>query len=237
MSSKSRTELEAMSHDELVEYILDLQTRVDDLEARLDASQAWRESLTAALFGETLSEATSEGGSLDDETLVELVENLRDQIASRVDTLHRERSKLARRVAALEDEVGVSTQDAVAIAEGGDGASGLSRLGLLVKHGPEAVSDNPSTKMRRAKILLENWTRWGTVRDDALGTERRLASKGHDLKTRLEDARHETLSWLQVYRAMDLINDWSDSTISLEDGAESEGKYVLVHRPERGESP
>lgn len=228
MSSVSRAELESMDRDKLVDLLLDLSHEVERLRDDLDAEREARRELQ--------EHAGKDRAEIRQDIQAEL-DDLRDDLKQTRSQLHHERSKLARRVTALEDDVGVSTQDALAVAEGGQDADGLSRLGLLVRHGPEAVSDQPTEKMYRARELIENWSRWGVTRDDALGTERRLAAAGHDLKTRLEDARDENLSWRQVYRAMELIDDWSGATITLQEGSDDEGKYVLVHRPEDGESP
>lgn len=215
--SLSRAELAAMDRDELVDLIIQLSETVDDLQARVEdveelSSKAARER---AQLGQRLTKKTDE---------------LEADLKDRSDTLHRERSKLARRVAALEDEIGITTQDVLATAKAGEDAEHLSKLGRLVRHGPEAVSDRPTERMYRARDLVENWNRWGTIRDDAHGRERRLASTGHNLKTHLEDARDESLSWNQVYRAMELIDEWSDDRIDLRDGGD-EGRYVLVHTP------
>lgn len=216
MSSVSRGDLEAMGRDELIEYILDLSAEVEQIREDLEAAGRNRADIR--------------------QDLAKQIGELRKDLQQTQDQLHHERSKLARRVTAVEDEVGITTQDALAVAEAGGDAGGLSRLGLLVRHGPDAVSDRPTERMYRARELVDNWNRWGTIRDDSLGRERRLAAAGDDLKTRLEDAREESLSWTQVYRAMELIDEWSGSTVSLNEGSENEGKYVLVHRPE-GEGP
>jgi len=226
MSSVSRAELEAMTRDELIKLLLDLSHEVDRLREDLEAEQERRRDLQEHAGKDRAEIRRDLQADLND---------LREDLKQTRSQLHHERSKLARRVTAVEDEVGISTQDALAVAEGGQDADGLSRLGLLVRHGPEAVSDRPTEKMYRARELVENWSRWGVTRDDSLRTERRLAAAGHSLKTRLEDARDETLSWRQVYRAMELIDDWSGATITLQDGSDDEGKYVLVHRPEDGE--
>jgi hypothetical protein len=225
----SRAELEAMDRDELVdtvvelsETVADLQTSVETLRDELeDESESRRDG--DQLAAQDRKEIKSE--------IADARDDLDDEISTTADVLHRERSKLARRVSALEDEVGVTTADALATAEAGEDAHTLTKLGRLVRHGPEAVSDNPSAKMYRARELVDNWDRWGTIRSDAVSDpERRLASKQHDLKTRLEDTRGESLAWRQVYRAMQLIEEWSGPNVSLREGSEDEGKYVLVHR-------
>jgi len=213
----SRAELEAMDRDELVDAILDLATTVDDLQAELEEVKECAAKERAAIRCE----------------VNETEKDLRSQQRQGVDTLHHERSKLARRVSALENELDIEPSAAVQIAEAGaEEAAEYSRLSLLLRHGPEAISNRPTQRMYRARELLQNWDRWGTTRSDKLtdGVERRLAAKGHDLKTRLEDARSESLSWKQVYRAMELIEEWSGERIALREGNADEGKYVLVFR-------
>jgi polyhydroxyalkanoate synthesis regulator phasin len=211
----SRAELEAMDRDQLIETIVELSATVEDLQAELKEVREHAAKDRAAIR----------------RGVNETEKDLRSQQRQDVDTLHHERSKLARRVSALENELDVEPSAAVQIAEAGsEETAEYSRLSLLLRHGPEAVSDRPTQRMYRARELLQNWDRWGTTRNDAHndGPERRLAAKGHDLKTRLEDARGESLSWKQVYRAMQLIDEWSGKTIALRDGTADEGKHVLV---------
>lgn len=217
----------------------DLQERVAQLEARTDRYEAILRNLLTVnrepddedLAYVAAQFAPAERADLD---------SLSSEFQTAKQRLHRERARLTRRVATLEDELDVPAADALATAEGED-PEHLSKLGRLVRYGPEGVNDSPTSTMFRARELVVNWNRWGTVRDDALGTERRLASKTHDLKTRLEDARDEQLAWIQVYRAMELVAEWSDGSVTLEDGSNEEGSYVLVHRPQEnadgGEPP
>lgn len=222
--SLARSHLEAMSRDELVDVILDLAADVEQLRDDLDAERDARV---------TSQENAGKDRAAIRQELEQLRTDVEGDLQQTADILHHERSKLARRVAALEDEIGITAQDALAVAEAGEDGHQLTKLGRLLRHGPEAVSDRPTERMRRAKELVENWNRWGFVTPD--GTERRLASNSHDLKTRLEDARGEKLEWTQVYRAMQLVDDWSGPNVSLEEGQGDEGKYVLVHR-KRGAS-
>lgn len=214
--SLSRAEVERMDRDDLVDAVVDLSEAVADLRDELNELKDHTGRQQAELHAR----------------ISDVEAMFSEDISSAEDRFHHERSKLARRVSALEDEVGVSAADAVAIAEGGTEATQLTKLGRLVRHGPEAAVENPGPTAYRAKALVDNWNRWGTVRDDALGKERRLASKEHDLKTRLEDVREESLQWAQVYRTMEKIAAWSEGTIELRDESEAEGKYVLVHHLE-----
>lgn len=222
----SRAELQSMDRDELVDAIVGLSQTVEDLQATVQEEQALRED--AAKDRAAIRQERSD-------IVADLREELAEERAKRQQAeqrLHHERSKLARRLSALEDEVGITTADALATAEAGQESDHLTKLGRLVRHGPEAVSDQPTAKMHRAKELVDNWSRWGEVRRVGDTKERRLASKRDDLKTHLEDAREESLGWRQVYRAMRLVADWSDGTVRLEEGDDSEGKYVLVHHRE-----
>jgi len=220
--SLSRAEVEAMDRDELVEAVVELSDTVADLQA------------TVEILQEDRDRAARERAEIRQD-IATVRSDLETEVKDAEDRLHRERSKLTRRVSALEDEVGITAADAVAVAEGGEDATQLTRLARLVRHGPDAVTDRPTETVYRAKELVDNWDRWGTARDDAYRTERRLASKKHNLRTRLEDARDESLQWAQVYRAMEKIAEWSGGVIDLREGSEEEGKYVLVHRLEGDE--
>lgn len=229
--SLSRAELQSMDRDELVEVIVGLSQTVDDLRAELDTVRQDRIDATDEAAKDR-ADIRRERANIIDELRSELQEE-REQRKEAEKRLHRERSKLARRLSAIEDEVGITTSDALAVAKGGQESDHLSKLGRLVRHGPEAVSDQPSAKMYRAKERVDNWERWGEVRRlDPSTKARRLSSKRDDLKTHLEDVRIESLSWRQVYRAMRLISGWSEGTVQLKDGDDGEGKYVLVYRME-----
>lgn len=206
--------LMAMSKPELIGVITDLAEQVEALADELDAAEEHRNDLARQI-------ASASGDLYED------IEALEDELQATEQTLHRERSKLMRRVSALEDEVGITQADALAVAEAGDDAQHLSKLARLIRHGPEAVAEQPSPVHYRAKTLVENWNRWGRVQNDAHGKVRRLASKEHDLRTRLEDARDESLQWSQVYRAMELVAEWSGGVVELRQ-TDDEGK-VLVH--------
>lgn len=214
-----RETLRRMSKDQLVDVVLELGDEVDQLREDVDAI---RENAA-----QDRAEIRRDMHALEDE--------LREDVRDRVDRVHRERSKTLRRLSAVEDEVGITTQDALAVAEGGEDARHMSRLGRLLRHGPDAVVDRATAKHYRAKTLVENWNRWGQIKSDAHGRERRLASKKHNLKSRLEDVEGSSLGWIQLYRAMELVAEWSEGAVSLEDGSHDEGKYVLVHRLEGGD--
>lgn len=220
MSTLSRADLEAMDRDELIEAVLELDRRVADLEQRVSEDF------------DTAAKDRSAIRSLLDEELAELS----DELALATDQLHRERGKVSRRVATLEDELGITATDALATAEAGEDGEHLTKLGRLIRHGPDAITDQPGRQMtlHRASDLVDNWNDWGTVKDDKLGRERRLASKKHRLLTHLEGTRNEDLSWRQVYRAMEWIAENAGPNVTLQEGSEDEGKYVLVHRLEEG---
>jgi hypothetical protein len=227
-----------MTRDELEHEVRELREKVDEIEHILHLLLEVNNPDWDHDGDQGLRDLAVQFRPRDDETFDDLnqdIDELKRDIRSRSDQLHKERAKVARRLSTVEDEVGIARTDALAIAEGGDDARHMSKLGRLVRHGPAAVSDNPTAKMYRAKELVENWNRWGTVRNDKLGKQRRLSSSKHKLKSRLSDARDESLSWVQVYRAMELVADWSDRKVDLEDGSQDEGQYVLVHRMDEDE--
>lgn len=239
--SLSRAELEAMDRDQLIDTLVTLGERVDDLEARLDAECQEREQLREDMVERNkrrVDADTELRGLIGD--LQDRVDDLeastptQDDLSDAEDRVHHERSKLTRRVAALEDDLGITASDALATAEAGQDADHLTKLGRLVRHGPETVSDRPTERMRRAKELVENWNRWGTVVDDSHNSHRRLGASEHDLKTRLEDARSESLAWKQVYRAMELVVAWSGPNVRFETDQEGDRTWVLRHDLEDG---
>lgn len=122
-----------------------------------------------------------------------------DEQADEIDALHRERVRLARRLAAVEEAQGIDATTATVVANG----ETTSPLYLLESVGPEAVAEHPGPTLYRARVLVENRDRWGETRTNAtFGRHRLLATRAHDLKQRLEDARDETLQWGQVYPAL-----------------------------------
>lgn len=211
----SRAELEGYDRDELVDLVLDFSQRVEDLEERVS-----NDFETAAKDRASIRTMVNEA-----------IADLEAEIEEVNTTQHKERGKLARRVTEIEDDLGVSSVDAIAVAEGEE-ADGYTRLGRLMRVGPEAVVENPTAKMYRAKEIADNFGRWSQKTKRSGIVERRLASKRDDLKTRIEDNRGERLAWKQVYRAMELVAEWSDGGMTLVEGDDREGKYVLVHRTE-----
>lgn len=212
--SVDRDQLAAMSKHELIDTVANLADQVETLTDELAAAEEHRNDLARQI-------AATSGDLYED------IEALEADLNTKEQTLHRERSKLMRRVSVLEDEVGITRSDALAVAEASGDVHDLTRLGRLLRHGPEAVTDQPSAVHYRARDLVDNWNRWGQVKSDAYGKERRLASKKHHLLTHLEDSRNENLQWSQVYRAMELVAEWSDGKVELRQN-DDEGK-VLVH--------
>lgn len=149
-------------------------------------------------------------------------------VAQETDHQSRERTRFVRRLVAIEDELGLEPGDAALIEKATDGETQPTRLGRLVKHGAEALTDNPSAVHYRAKALYENWNEWGEVRSDKLVKERRLASKKHHLRTHLQSECNESLQWNQVYRAMKKVAELSDGVIELREAGDDHGKHVLV---------
>lgn len=171
--------------EELLERLDSMADRLDDVETHNE--QQSRE----------LQQANQRITALETEN-----EELRETVADQdeeIDALHRERVRLARRLTAVEEQHDIDPSTAKAF---GDGKT-TSPLYLLESIGPEAVADAPGTTLYRARVLVENRDRWGEVRQNAkFGRHRLLATKAHDLKQRLEDARDEELQWGQVYPAL-----------------------------------
>ncbi|WP_224448732.1 hypothetical protein [Haloprofundus salilacus] len=142
----------------------------------------------------------------------------------------REDGRLARRLSAIEDEVGISPPEAVTIGEGGGDTSELSRLERFLRYGPSAVVDQPYPVHYRAHEIGLHLGEWGIRISDANGRRIRLCSKRDDLKQKLAAERDETLQWTQVYRAMQKLVDIADGLIRLREGSSNEGKYVLEIR-------
>lgn len=211
----TRAELEQYHRDELVDFVLELQHDLRELEERV------REDFNTAASDRAQIRAI----------INEEIARLEQQDADDRDTLHRERNKLARRVTAIEQEIGVETVDALAIAEG-ESTDQLTKLGRLMHIGAEGVSENPSETMRRARVIANNFDEWCEKRKRNGVVERRLASRRDDVKKLLEAERQESLAWKQVYRAMRLVADWSGGNIALTEGRNGEGKHVLTHKTE-----
>lgn len=206
----SRVDLEAMDRDALIEMVLDLDRRIEDLEEDIK-----RRSESA---GKDRAKIRAERE--------QLLDDVRDEIgavADRVDRaerrLHQERSKVVRRVANIEEELGFEDEDIIALAEGGEEALRDSPLARLLEAGPEAVDDRATETIYRAEVLARNWIRWGRSKERGDGTivERTLATKRDDLRIRLEDTRDEDLSWRQVYRAMRKVADLGPENVRLVD--------------------
>lgn len=211
----TRAELEAYDRDELIDFVLELQREQEEIRDEI-AEIKQHAGTDRAKIRKMVSEK---------------IDELEDEIQEVDHVQHKERGKLARRVTEIEDELGVAAVDAIAIAEGEE-ADGYTRLGRLMRVGPEAVVENPTAKMYRAKVIADKFDRWAQKSKKHGIVERRLASSRDDVKTRIEDERDENLAWRQVYRAMELVAEWSDGGMALREGGDKEGKYVLVHRME-----
>lgn len=216
--SVSRTDLQSMERDELIELVLDLSNRLEGVEDDVDDIREH-----AALDRAKIRKETSEARD-------DLKGDLRNDIGNN----NRRFAKLAQRVSRLEEELGVDIADGLAN-EGSDREDrDISNLGRVVRMGPEAIKDNPTARDYRANDIVDNWDRWGVRRKDRRnGTvTRKLRSKKDDIKTHLEDERDENLSWNQVYRAMERVAEWSSGEVSL-NKTDSDG-YVLVHQKGSG---
>lgn len=212
----SRAELQAMDRDELIEFVLELSHEVDELEQEL------KDRTDAA------GKDRAEIRKMVHEEISTLEEDLREEISERTNKQARDRSTVKRRLANVEDELGFEDDDVVALAEGGKENVRESDLAKLLEVGPQGVTKRPSEVYYRAEVLARNWIRWGQSKENNEEiVERTLATKRDDLKTRLEDARDESLSWKQVYRAMKKVDDLSPENITLTE--RTQGK-MLVQR-------
>lgn len=216
MSVLSRSEVEAMSESELIETVIELSETVHNLE----------------VSNEVLIERVNDQA--------DRIDDLEGEVQTAKQQLHSERAKLMRRVSAIEDDLGIDATTAVAVAEGGHDGAQMSKLARLMRNGPDAVVPSPKPKHRRAKTIVDNFDRWGetqrverdSVSGKVTGTKTWiLKTAEHDLKTRLEDARNESLQWTQVYRALEVIAEWSDA-VRLKESAK--GK-TLTLRVEAGD--
>lgn len=215
-SSISREEVEAMDRGEMVDLVLDLSSRLDELEERVESG----------------FEAAGNGRAEIWTALNDGLEDVESEIRAGDDRQAHERSKLTRRVANLEEELGLEDQDVVALAEGGHEALRESDLARLLEAGPEAVTKRPSPVYHRAETLARNWMRWGESQEEnGIVYERSLATERDGLLTRLEDRRNEDLTWKQVHRAMEKIAQLGPENIFL---TERNGKKVLVQRLDGG---
>ena len=152
-----------------------------------------------------------------------------DTLESELDRVNRERAALARRLTAVEDAVDID-ETAVTSSDGGT----PSPLELLARIGPEAVAVDNGPTLHRAHEIARNRTRWGEIRVVLkYGRHHVLATRHHDLKTHLEDAREESLSWNQVYRAIQLCADLGGEHVSIDEAyatAEDDWGKALVVR-------
>lgn len=206
-----------MSHSHLTREELEarldrLEDAVDDLEAT-DAAQA----KDAAADRRRISELEATADALADRV---------DTLEAELDRVNRERAALARRLTAVEDATDVTAD---ASSDGGT----PSPLQLLARIGPEAVAIDDGPTLRRAYHLARNRERWGeTLQNTKYGQHHVLATKHHDLRTRLEDARDEDLSWNQVYRALQLCADLGGPHARLDEGYATEdtdwGKALVL---------
>lgn len=219
--SLSRAEVEAMDRDELVDAVVDLSQAVEDLQAEVETL---RDDLQTEVENRQsgLADAARQRGNIRDDVdaVAEKVES--GDTSDEIDTLHRERLKLARRLTAVEEELDIDATEASKAADGRK----TSPLYLLEHVGPEAVSDHAGATLHRARTLVEHADRWGETRTNPkYGTHRVLASAAHDLKTRVEDARDEDLQWRQVYVAMEKVADLGGDHVTFDESYGQNADY------------
>lgn len=202
-----------LSAGDILERMRDLEATVDDLQAELGEEKHER-----AKDRQRIAQLEDENAYLR-ETLEQV-----DGLEARV---NKERAKLTRRVANVEDELGLDDQDVLALAEGGHDAVRESGLARLLEGGADAVTQTPTATYHRAEVLARNWIRWGhTKKQRGAVVERTLATQRDDLRTRLEDARGESLEWRQIYRAMQKVADLGPKNIRLTE--DKHGKKLLM---------
>lgn len=214
----ARSDLAEMERDQLVDIILDMDRRLEDLEERV------KEDFATA--SKDRSDIRADMNALEDA--------LQADITTEVSRVGRKQSTILRRVANIEDELGFKDEDVLALAEGGQGAVRESDLAKLLDAGPQAVTKRPTAVYDRAEVLARNWIRWGqSTEKNGEIDKRTLATKRDDLKTRLEDATDESLSWKQVYRAMQKVADLGPENLML---TETRQGKMLVQRVDGGDS-
>lgn len=205
-----------------------LEERIDALEDKLEDEKR-RTGMAIQALKNVLD---LEGGGIRPVDVVKAADETdlatESHVTQEVGNQSRERTRFVRRLVAIEDELGVEPGDAALVEKDNDGETQPTRLGRLVKFGPEALTDNQSAVHYRAKALYENWNEWGEVRSDQLVKQRRLASKKHHLRTHLQSELNESLQWNQVYRAMEKVEELSDGVIELRQLDDDHGKHVLV---------
>jgi hypothetical protein len=225
----SDTQLQQLDRDELEQRVRELEETVDNMALRLDAFSRQFDNLRDLLLPHPECPDDDLG---DADTIVELIQDTEDNLSESLESHKKQdgtrHSQLAKRISAAEDALDINADHCNPLSDGGSDAQ-LSRLDRAVRYGVESVADHPTPTMRRATTIGEHITEWGDSGWKSDG-DVRLASSRDNVKSLLEAARAETLQWSQVYRAMELVNEWSGSGISLQDGDDHEGNYVLTYR-------
>ncbi|MFC5970093.1 hypothetical protein ACFPYI_01995 [Halomarina salina] len=221
-----RADQGSMTREEAVERIEKLDDKLFDLAEHVyNGTDERVEELEAE--NEQLRERVGE--------LEELVGTLQEKLRDETSRRGKEDGRMSRRLTAVEDELGMDSEEVLTIAAGGEGG-GMTPLGRVIKLGPEGALERPTAKHYRARAIAERWSDWGTVHGTKYGRKRVLASKRDDLKTRLEDANDESIAWNQVYRAMEWVAENSGGVITLREGNDEEGRYVLEQTEPGGDS-
>lgn len=130
-------------------------------------------------------------GELDD-----LKRQLRDQREQRGNDL----ARLRRRVHHLADELDIDVSDSA--------VTGDDKITQLLKHGPEAVSNNPQehTTLQRGRAVLSHATDWGEeTADGHFG--HRITFYGPTVKEKLELHRNENLQSTQIKRVFERLEE------------------------------
>jgi len=205
-----------LTRDELLDRLNSMADRIDDVEMRLNSASQKRDDLQEQVWGleDELEEERAQNERLRDEN-----DDLRDTVGQ----LERDRVRLFRRVAFLEQQVdGVDESNAAAV-----GDTTMTPLDLLAAIGPDAVAERDSKTLRRGRVLVEKRDDWGeTLRNQKYGRHHVLGTRRHDLRSRLQDVRDEDLAWRQVYRAMEKLARLGGDDVILDE--DYDGEKALV---------
>jgi thioesterase domain-containing protein len=199
-----------MTREEAIERIGELEREIEDVRAHNERLAEQQAKLSGRL-------ADAE----------EALENATDTIESlekRLDATARQRNRLARRMARVEDVADIDAEEATAAADS------LTPLGLLIRAGPAAVwGGEPSPTQRRAAALADHWQEWGESTADATyGEHHALVVGRDDLVDRLERATGESLAHIQTYRAMETLADLGAENVRVVDDYHGRGKALVM---------
>lgn len=212
--------------EEILDTLRSLEDRVADLEAENERLREQLEDAKSAA-GKDRARIRKEHG--------EDVEDLRDDLRDEKRQRGQDDGRILRRLSAVEEELEIDADDALETAANGHQGQAMTALARLLEYGPEVAVERPTATHYRARDIAEKFNEeaWGTRTNRGGERYRLLRSKQDDLKTRLEDVRDESLQWNQVYRALEWIAENSEGHVTLREGNDTEGRYVLEQRLHR----